>query len=94
MYRVGSVILLTAFCAVVDAAEVRLAGQVVDPLTGRPVPCRIYVEGPPGTFHLVRSASSEGSAVPMRNAAAGALRYTPRSPAILFSPSCPRENTN
>ena len=63
MYRVGSVILLIAFCAAVDAAEVRLTGQVVDPLTGRPVPCRLYVEGPPGTFHLVRSASTEGSAV-------------------------------
>lgn len=46
-----------------SAEMVRLEGEVIDADTGRRAPCRLYVEGPAGTWHIVQSASAGGSAI-------------------------------
>jgi hypothetical protein len=42
---------------------VALEGEVVDAESGKLLPSRLYVEGPPGTWHHVESAAAGGSAV-------------------------------
>ncbi len=46
--------------------HVVLRGTVVDADTGRPLPCRLYIQAEQGNWHFPRSASSEGSAVAYR----------------------------
>jgi hypothetical protein len=58
------ILLLWAAMAQADETKVRLEGKVVDSETGQVLPCRLYVEGPPGKWYLVRSASPQGVAVP------------------------------
>jgi len=53
--------------------RVRLEGRVVDADSGRLLPCRLYVEGPAGTWHVVRPASPEGAAVPYRKERVGSV---------------------
>jgi len=38
-------------------------GNVVDAETGKPLPCRLYIQSDSGTWHFAKSASSAGSAV-------------------------------
>jgi hypothetical protein len=45
------------------AFATEIHGHVVDAATGTPLPCRLYVEGPPGEFHFAKSADPAGSAV-------------------------------
>jgi hypothetical protein len=62
----GAVLIL--LCADLAAAgenrKVRLEGEVIDADGGQRLPCRLYVEGPPGSFHVVKTASGQGSALP------------------------------
>ncbi|MCW5977244.1 MAG: CehA/McbA family metallohydrolase [Bryobacteraceae bacterium] len=58
------VLLVSIPMAYSQETKVRLDGQVIDGATGRLLPCRLYVEGPPGKWHLVRSAQAGGAAVP------------------------------
>ena len=41
-----------------------LRGQVVDADTGKPLPCRLSIQGGDGAYYVARSAAREGSAVP------------------------------
>ncbi len=53
---------IAALLALAQAAPLR--GEVVDAETGRPLACRLYLQGPDGAFHHVRSEG--GTAVPYR----------------------------
>src|SRR5262249_11694340 len=48
------------------AAATRFRGEVTDSATGRPIPCRVYVEGEDGTWHFPKSEAKDGSAVEYR----------------------------
>ncbi len=55
-------VLLVSLAIPVRAAEPRpVIGTVVE--NGLPVAARLYIEGPPGTFHFARSADPKGTAV-------------------------------
>ena len=41
-------------------------GEVIDSATGKPIPCRIYIEGEDGTWHFPKSEAKAGSAVEYR----------------------------
>lgn len=45
---------------------VRVTGQVVDQITGDPLPCRIYIQSENGAWHFATSAADEGTAVEYR----------------------------
>lgn len=48
--------------SILSAAELRRVTGVIQE-GGRPVAARLYIEGPPGTFHFARSGAPEGTAV-------------------------------
>jgi hypothetical protein len=50
--------------ATADGTRVR--GEVTDSATGRPIPCRIYIEGEDGTWHFPAPEGKTGSAVEYR----------------------------
>ena len=53
---------LLLLASALEAAETRLVrGQISE--SGHAVAARLYIEGPPGTFHFARSAAPQGSAV-------------------------------
>lgn len=54
-------VVFVAFGRPSDAAELR--GRVVDATSGDTLPCRLYIEGPTGTFHFAKSADTAGSAI-------------------------------
>ena len=56
-------LLITFPASGAENSTVRLEGEVVDAETGMATPCRIYVEGPPGTLYHVRTDKPDGSAV-------------------------------
>jgi hypothetical protein len=62
-----SALAVTASHALPAAADgTRVRGAVTDSATGRPIPCRVYVEGDDGTWHFPRSEARAGSAVEYR----------------------------
>ncbi len=59
--------LLTALVPPAAAAEgTAVRGEVTDAATGKPVPCRIYIEGPGGTWHFPKSEAKGGTAIEYR----------------------------
>ena len=63
MIRVwASVVVMWSVASLGIAAELR---QVTGTITenDHPVAARLYIEGPPGTFHFARSADTKGTAV-------------------------------
>jgi hypothetical protein len=56
--------LLSAAGVQVDGTTVR--GEVVDSATGKPVPCRIHIEGADGKWYFPKSEAKNGSAVEYR----------------------------
>ena len=59
---VGACLLCWSFAVVLQAAEPRTVRGGISDSTGR-VAARLYIEGPPGTFHFARSADPAGTAV-------------------------------
>ncbi len=58
----GMGLILASLAVSAQAAEPRrVTGTVVE--DGQPVAARLYIEGPPGTFHFARSADPQGTAV-------------------------------
>src|SRR5690348_684992 len=45
------------------AADAVLQGRVVDADSGKPLACRLYIQGADKTYYFATSASAEGSAV-------------------------------
>src|SRR5579883_2615863 len=62
MTRLIAACLAFASCAAPRADPV-LEGRVVDADDGRPLPCRLYLQGPDQTYYFAQSASAGGSAV-------------------------------
>jgi len=52
--------------AAVVADETRVRGEVTDAATGRPVACRVYVQGEDGTWHFPKPEAKAGSAIEYR----------------------------
>src|SRR4249919_3385958 len=44
----------------------RVRGEVTDSVTGRPIPCRIYIEDTDGGWHFPTSEAKAGSAIEYR----------------------------
>jgi len=64
LHRVVALALLTLVATQVSAAaEPRRVTGTISEDTGTRVAARLYIEGPPGTFHFARSADPEGTAV-------------------------------
>jgi hypothetical protein len=61
-------VILCASGATIDAhgAPVQVRGEVLDDRTGRPIPCRVYIQGGDGAWHFPKSASPAGSVVEYR----------------------------
>src|SRR5688500_18053158 len=47
-------------------ADGQVRGEVTDAATGRPVACRIYIQGEDGTWHFPKSEAKGGSAIEYR----------------------------
>lgn len=56
--RYVTVLFFAASVLAGQPSTVWLQGDVVDAVTGEPIPCRLYVEGPKGSWHVVESASA------------------------------------
>lgn len=54
---------LASLAIPVEGAEPRQVSGTISDNTGIPVAARLYIEGPPGTFHFARSAFPGGTAV-------------------------------
>lgn len=52
--------------AAVYAQGTRVRGEVTDAATGRPVACRIYIQGEDGTWHFPKSEAKAGLAIEYR----------------------------
>jgi len=59
-------VLLLAFPASARAQGTRVRGEVVDSSSGKPIPCRLYIEGKDGTWYFPRSEVRAGAAVEYR----------------------------
>jgi hypothetical protein len=58
---------LTSFTVPVAAADgTKVRGEVTDSATGKPIPCRIYIEGEDGAWHFPASEAKTGSAIEYR----------------------------
>ncbi len=58
----GLGLILASLAVPIRAAESRpVSGRIVE--NGLPVAARLYIEGPPGTFHFAHSAAPQGTAV-------------------------------
>jgi len=51
---------------VAGAENTKVRGEVTDSATGKPIPCRIYIEGDDGSWHFPRSEAKAGSAIEYR----------------------------
>ena len=49
-----------------EAGRVRIRGEVLDAVSGEPLPARVYIQGQDGTWYFAEPASEDGTAVPYR----------------------------
>jgi hypothetical protein len=49
-----------------SSANFQIRGEVLDAQSGKPLPCRIYIQRADGSWHFAKSASASGSAVEYR----------------------------
>src|SRR5262245_25514859 len=59
-------LLALSFPVTVIADGTSVRGVVTDSATGKPIPCRIYVQGEDGTWHFPKSEARAGAAIEYR----------------------------
>ena len=49
-----------------SSAQFQIRGEVLDGQSGKPLPCRLYIQRDDGSWHFAKSASASGSAIEYR----------------------------